>query len=270
MDFKEAVRSVLGQYASFSGRATRSEYWWWVLFTAIVYFACYFLIFLARFIFPPTANAEGPESPGLGATLALVLFVLMLAAMLALLIPSIAVLARRLHDTNRSALWILAGLIPLVGGLILIVLCVVESDQGSNQYGPPAGSGLASEPDPGGDPQAMGPDSTDGSDGAQGHLAVGSVPSGDNQFARQRARVRPDLPHMPTAPTLSAPQSANDELLTPTPAWSNSSGSGGEPQPTPQQSPQPSQPTAGPPQDSGWPQPPAAPGPPAPPPPGNV
>ena len=50
--------------------------------------------------------------------------------------PSLAVTARRLHDTNRSAWWILVNIIPYVGGLVLVVLCVLSGTSGPNRYGP--------------------------------------------------------------------------------------------------------------------------------------
>lgn len=55
---------------------------------------------------------------------------------LAVFLPSLAVLARRLHDTSRSAWWILIGLIPLVGAIILIIFAVQDSTPGSNEFGP--------------------------------------------------------------------------------------------------------------------------------------
>ncbi|MGH8456964.1 MAG: DUF805 domain-containing protein [Stenotrophobium sp.] len=55
---------------------------------------------------------------------------------LALLLPSLALGARRLHDTNRSGWWLLIGLVPLVGVIVLIVFCIQDSDPGDNQFGP--------------------------------------------------------------------------------------------------------------------------------------
>ncbi|MCC6543190.1 MAG: DUF805 domain-containing protein [Nitrospirae bacterium] len=53
-----------------------------------------------------------------------------------MIIPSIAVVVRRLHDTNRSGWWLLIGLIPLIGGIVLIVFTVQDSQPGPNQFGP--------------------------------------------------------------------------------------------------------------------------------------
>jgi uncharacterized membrane protein YhaH (DUF805 family) len=122
MSFTEAIRSVLTQYVGFSGRARRSEYWYWVLFQIIVG-----IIFslLDKAVFDRTS---GPFSAILG---------------LALLLPSIAVSVRRLHDTTRSGWWILLGLIPVVGTIILIIFYVQDSHP-DNKYGPsPKAIGVA-------------------------------------------------------------------------------------------------------------------------------
>ena len=104
---------VLERYAQFQGRAGRAEYWWFVL---------------ANFIVVLVLNVLGRAST---------LFSIVSAIYgLALLIPGIAVAIRRLHDTNRSGWWILIGLIPLVGFIILIVFLATEGDRTQNQYGP--------------------------------------------------------------------------------------------------------------------------------------
>lgn len=114
MSFQDAVTTVLTKkYADFSGRARRSEYWWFVLGQFIVLTV---LSVLGRAIDP-------------------LMFLYYLAA-LALIIPSLAVGVRRLHDTGRSGWWILIGLIPLVGAIVLIVFFVQDSNPGDNEYGP--------------------------------------------------------------------------------------------------------------------------------------
>lgn len=124
MNMQQSVRSVLSKYATFEGRAPRSEYWWWVLFFFI-------LSALARFIdailIAPMlgfdAFAENAGQP-LGVLIGL-----------ALLLPSIAVSCRRLHDIGRSGWWLLIGLVPLIGGLVLLYWYVQPSDPQSNEYG---------------------------------------------------------------------------------------------------------------------------------------
>lgn len=111
--------AALQKYATFSGRAQRAEYWYFVLF--------YLLIVLVLSIvdaFTGTFDREG------GVGLLSGLF------SLALFIPSLAVAVRRLHDIGRSGWWLLIGLIPLVGALVLLVFAVQDSQPGSNAYGP--------------------------------------------------------------------------------------------------------------------------------------
>jgi uncharacterized membrane protein YhaH (DUF805 family) len=113
MSFPDAVRSGLQNYVNFSGRARRSEYWWFVLFYVIV-------LVVARIL-----DGVIGMSP-----------LLYTVAALALLLPSLGLAVRRLHDTNRSGWWILLGLIPIIGSIILIVFMVGEGTPGDNQYGP--------------------------------------------------------------------------------------------------------------------------------------
>ena len=103
---------VLKKYATFSGRARRKEYWMFVLFNAIAYILL-MVIDLATI--------------GSG--------VLPLVYELAVLIPSLAVGVRRLHDTDRSGWWLLIALIPLVGAIILLVFLASDGKPEANQYG---------------------------------------------------------------------------------------------------------------------------------------
>jgi uncharacterized membrane protein YhaH (DUF805 family) len=118
MTFQDAVRTCLTQkYAGFLGRARRSEYWFFVLFTVVVG------------IVASIVDAILGTRSGSGAGLIQAL------AQLALLLPGIAVGVRRLHDTSRSGWWLLLGLIPVVGAIVLIVFFVQDS-HGENRYGP--------------------------------------------------------------------------------------------------------------------------------------
>lgn len=110
---------VLRKYAVFSGRARRKEYWFFALFNML---AMLLLSFIDGMI-----GLYSMES-GMG--------LLSGIYTLAILIPSIAVTVRRLHDTSRSGWWILIALIPLIGAVVLLVLTVLDSKPGSNQYGP--------------------------------------------------------------------------------------------------------------------------------------
>jgi uncharacterized membrane protein YhaH (DUF805 family) len=113
---------VVKNYAGFSGRARRKEYWMFFLFNVVI------SVVLA------VLGAVTGATTLFGAVSVLYF--------LALLIPGIAVTIRRLHDTGRSGWWILIGLVPLVGFIILIVFMVQDSQPGPNQYGPnPKGAG---------------------------------------------------------------------------------------------------------------------------------
>lgn len=110
---------VLNQYADFSGRARRKEYWMFVLFNMIFAFSAVIL-----------DNILGIAMPEIGYGPIYGLYAL------AMLIPGIAVTVRRLHDTGRSGWWILISIIPVIGAIWLFVLLVSEGDRGSNEYGP--------------------------------------------------------------------------------------------------------------------------------------
>lgn len=112
--FVDAIKMALQQnYCNFDGRSSRSEYWWFSLFTFILNGALS-LIF-------------GDGTLGI---------IISGVVGLALLLPGLGLCVRRLHDTNRSGWWYLLVLVPLVGWIILIVWFVKPSDPTPNQYGP--------------------------------------------------------------------------------------------------------------------------------------
>ena len=110
---------ALKKYAVFSGRARRMEYWYFVLFNVIV-------AFVLAMIDALLGTTTGVSSFGLLSGL----------YSLAVLIPTLAVLVRRLHDIDRTGWWILINLIPLVGTIVLLVFALTPGTPGSNQYGP--------------------------------------------------------------------------------------------------------------------------------------
>jgi uncharacterized membrane protein YhaH (DUF805 family) len=110
---------VLKKYAVFDGRARRMEYWMFVLINFVITVV---LILIDILI--------GTFSPQTGVGLLQGLYAL------AVLIPFITVTVRRLHDTGRSGWSMLIGLIPIIGGIVLLIFMVQDSQPGANQYGP--------------------------------------------------------------------------------------------------------------------------------------
>ncbi len=114
MNFGQAISSGFSNYVKFSGRALRSEYWYWVLFTV------------------------------LGAIIAGIIDVVLSISVisglfgLATILPSLAVQVRRLHDLDRTGWWIFLGVIPLIGWIILIIWYCSRGTAGPNRFGPDA------------------------------------------------------------------------------------------------------------------------------------
>ncbi|KML54671.1 membrane protein [Burkholderia cepacia] len=119
MNFSEAVRSVLNQYAKFEGRARRAEYWYFALLSGILS------------VVGQVIGAVGRDA---GVITLLLLGVIFLVS-LALIIPGIAVSVRRLHDTGRSGWFLLLGFIPIVGGILLLVWMCSRGTEGPNRFG---------------------------------------------------------------------------------------------------------------------------------------
>ncbi len=121
LSFPDAVRSVLTQYATFSGRARRAEYWWFALFSVVV-------VLVAAII-----------------DVAIGFPLVQLVVSLGLIVPGLAVGVRRLHDTDRSGWWLLLGLVPF-GGIVLLVFYCLEGLRGPNRYGPDPKAALGGRP----------------------------------------------------------------------------------------------------------------------------
>lgn len=115
MTFTDAVSTCLRKYATVEGRASRSEYWWFVTFQIICYFAAFAL--MAMFDLPV----------GLATITLAVLF-----------IPNIAATVRRLHDIDRTGWWYLIFMLPL-GGIVMLIFTVSSGTPGENRFGPPPG-----------------------------------------------------------------------------------------------------------------------------------
>ena len=105
-------------YINFQGRARRKAYWMFVLFNIIA------LVILS--LIEGALGLSGQNGYGILTGL----------YSLAIILPLIALAVRRLHDTGRSGWWILIGLVPLIGPIVLIVFYVTDSQPGTNEYGP--------------------------------------------------------------------------------------------------------------------------------------
>ena len=117
MDFMTAVRTCLSKYVGFSGRARRSEFWYFFLFT--------FLVGVVTTALDRVLGTDFSTGGGLLNSL----------GSLVLVLPSLAVAVRRMHDTGRSGWWLLIGFIPIVGWILLIVWYCTDTEPGDNQYG---------------------------------------------------------------------------------------------------------------------------------------
>jgi uncharacterized membrane protein YhaH (DUF805 family) len=119
MTFSEAVKSGFDHYTKFDGRAGRPAFWWWFLFGV--------LVAIGANIIDAILGTWGVVNGLAG---------------LALLLPNLSVAIRRLHDTDHSGWWVLIGLIPIIGWIVLLIFYLRESDPGENQYGPPPADGV--------------------------------------------------------------------------------------------------------------------------------
>lgn len=128
MGFADAVKACLGRYATFRGRARRSEFWWFGLFVA--------LGGIAASVADMLLFGVEPEAPA----------VLSPLFSLAMLLPNLAVGVRRLHDTGRTGWWMLVALVPLVGTIVLIWFWIQDSEPGTNDHGPSPKALPAPEP----------------------------------------------------------------------------------------------------------------------------
>jgi uncharacterized membrane protein YhaH (DUF805 family) len=119
MKFDEAIKSLFSNYATFSGRARRSEFWFAYLFIALVNLGA---SLLDSIVFGVTIDQFG---------------LFYIVAALGTFIPSLAVTWRRLHDIGKSGGYFFIVLIPIVGVILLIVWLTTDSQRVKNQYGPP-------------------------------------------------------------------------------------------------------------------------------------
>lgn len=120
MSYKEAVTSCFMKYVQFSGRASRSEYWWFMLFS-----------FLVSSVLEGLAYLVGtPTDPNLFISLLLYAFGLVI------FLPTLAVSVRRMHDLGKGGGWIFISAVPLIGWIWYIVLAATPGEPFENRFGP--------------------------------------------------------------------------------------------------------------------------------------
>lgn len=113
------------KYIDFSGRASRKEFWTFYLINAAV-------VILVSAIYGP-GLMHHPMGMGVySAPASTFLFAFFVVAVF----PTLAVIVRRLHDTGRRGWWVFLGFVPVIGGLILLIMLMFESEAGANRYGP--------------------------------------------------------------------------------------------------------------------------------------
>ncbi len=117
-----AVPLVLRKYATFTGRASRPEFWWWTL---AVVLATVTANLIDTVVLAPLLGVEDGQP-------------LSVVFALAVILPNLAVAARRLHDTGRSGWWLLLLLLPILGALVLLYFYIQPSEPGPNPHGAPA------------------------------------------------------------------------------------------------------------------------------------
>ena len=117
MTFLTAIKTCFSKYITFSGRASRSEYWYFTLFTLLAAFGTLALdiVLASNLGLPP---------------------IFYTVASIAIILPSLSVLVRRLHDVNKSGWWYFICFVPLVGVLLILYWAVSKGTSGPNRFGP--------------------------------------------------------------------------------------------------------------------------------------
>lgn len=123
MNMIEAVKTVFTKFYTFSGRASRPEFWWYYLFLILLYIVA---ALLEGFVIHPLLGFE-PFAPEGGQPIQVLLAI-------SLFLPTLAVAIRRLHDIDRSGWWYLVGLVPIIGTLVLLWWFTRPSDEGPNRF----------------------------------------------------------------------------------------------------------------------------------------
>lgn len=128
-----AIKLFFKNYVNFSGRSRRSEYWWPMLGFGIINMILYAI--LMGSMVSALVSENGDAAAGSAGVLMIVM-VLALILNLAILVPTLSVMIRRLHDIGKSGVWFFISFVPLVGSIVMLVFLCTDSQPGSNQWGP--------------------------------------------------------------------------------------------------------------------------------------
>ena len=140
MTFIGAIRSVFHNYATFTGRSARSEFWWWMLFAALTrgFLGFIYTMTMLALIMPLSLAAANGQTPAVAAITAAIfnpMYFILLAWDLGILVPTLAVMVRRFHDTGRPGWFVVITFIPVVGTILMIVFLVEDSRPEANAWG---------------------------------------------------------------------------------------------------------------------------------------
>lgn len=132
--FPVAIKRFFKKYATFSGRASRSEYWWWTLVSVAVSIVLNIIIGAGAAATTTASSLSSAPPPGPGATIG---YILLAIWALATIVPSLALVVRRLHDGNFSGWLVLIGLVPFLGALALLVFMILPSNPAGQRFDQP-------------------------------------------------------------------------------------------------------------------------------------
>jgi len=131
MGFGRAVSTCFSKYATFRGRGSRAEYWWFYLFLCL-----YFIALAVVGAVVGTAAFAGSDGDGASALVGLgVVWIIFGLGSLPILVPSLSAAVRRLHDTDRSGWWMLLNAIPFIGPIVVLVFLILPGTSGPNRFG---------------------------------------------------------------------------------------------------------------------------------------
>lgn len=135
MTFPEAIKSAFRNYANFRGRARRSEFWYFYLLNFIINFTARIIVSLPLIFSLASEGGETVTPVSLTGTFTVFMGLALLVINLVLAIPSISVSVRRLHDTGSSGWYLLVGLIPMIGAVMMLFWFCQDSQPDANKWG---------------------------------------------------------------------------------------------------------------------------------------